>query len=1608
MRTAATFAGYSLSGRLEGIPFGTLTLVVNGEVVAGTLRTPDDTYTIRSVGGGRVEIQQVVRPMPEFGEPIVVPPQSPSQPGDRPAGSAAHQTDDDGNTLIDVLIVYTAAAREESGGQAEVQTMIDLWVAEANQAYAESGVSQRINLVHAGEVQTEEGTTGSLIDRLYAVDGDMDEVLDLRDRIGADLVHLVPSGVPGCQGIATRPSSTDRFSAGAGFGVTRASCLGDAMAHELGHNMGLSHDRYQHAAEGSLPNAYPYGYGYVNQKAFETDREASSHWFTIMAYPAQLIERQIYDFVPLLRFSDPDRTYMGDPLGVAGNVETTRADGPANARRALNDARGLVADYRTPRPNLVVDVSTSASGLDEGQSFTLGAEIRNRGRVASDATTVTFRRSTDANMSVEDETVATASLGEVSGLGTRSVSTELAAPEEAGDYYYGLCVDDAQAAVPCSAVRLTVGPTVAVAESSAKEGEPLAFGVTLSSARATDVVVRWEVSGGTAAAGVDLDAGIGGTLTIPAGETSGTISVATLTDTVAEPDDTVVVALVDASPPSAGGVALAVGGSEATGTIRDDDGQLEIPDASLRRALEVALGKPAGAEISAADLAELRALQGVYVLRIPEGRIADLTGLEFATSLVSVNLNFEYVTDLSPLAHLSKLTTLDLSVNGVADLTPLGHLTKLRSLNLAFNQIQDVSPLSELRHLSHLNLWNNSVSDIRPLAALTLLRDLNLKRNSISDLTPLAGLTELADLRLQENALSDLSPLSGLEGLKLLFASRNPVSDLSPLSDLTGLESLQLDDTLVADLSPISQLTRMRYISLTRNAITDVSALEDFHQCGSMFLDSNDISDLSSLAHLTQMTLLSLRKNRISDVGPLRGLPRLRWLYLDFNEISDVSPLADLSALVQLDLSNNAISDVGPLAGLHNLNSLDLSGNAVSDIEALGSMPGLSVLDVGHNRITSMSTLASDSAFVTLSKVYVHGNPVSDSAIRAQLPVFQAKGVVVFHVVVSVADASAREGEDIEFTARLSAGVDQPVELNYGGLVSGTDNWGAQFVALDVIPTATNADLSIYGFLGTLTFPAGTTTVETHAGTMAQDNVDEAHEAFVIHLYSRGLLPSGVTLNRNNSGFAGSPYVSQAVGLIVDAKGPSRDVSIFAGADDERRQGFVRVVNRGGRTAAHIEAFDDGGQRRGTVTLSLHKRETVHFNSDDLAGGNLDKGLIGGIGRTASDSRLRLWSNDVDVLSYARSPDGFLTSLHDRAARGPDDRYHLPIFNPGSNTDQVSLLRVVNPGSELASLTIAATDDAGMSPGSAATLRLAAGESRTLTAADLESGVGVYGFLGDGVGKWRLAVASDRPVVVASLLQSPTGHLTNLSTVPDNKRVGEQGETIHDVLLFPSAADAKGRQGFVRVINRGTEDATLRVKPHDDTEREYNAVTLTVGGGRVVHFNSSDLELGNAVKGLSGGVGAGEGHWRLKLTGPDQIDVLSYIRMRDGFLTSVHDVARRTNGYFAVPIFNPGSNMDQVSVLRLVNLGDTDAEVGIEGIDDHGVRRGEVRLALGAGEARMLTAQEMEAGGDAFEGTLGDGSGKWRLIVTAEGLVQVMSLMESPTGHITNLSTALQ
>ena len=500
--------------------------------------------------------------------------------------------------------------------------------------------------------------------------------------------------------------------------------------------------------------------------------------------------------------------------------------------------------------------------------------------------------------------------------------------------------------------------------------------------------------------------------------------------------------------------------------------------------------------------------------------------------------------------------------------------------------------------------------------------------------------------------------------------------------------------------------------------------------------------------------------------------------------------------------------------------------------------------------------------------------------------------------------------------------------------------------------------------------------------------------------------------------------VDNALGQQGGASETFDRVPLLPPAADLAGQGFVRMINHSDAAGTvHIHAIDDYGLRYGPVSVAIGARQTVHFNSRDLEVGNAAKGFAQGVGPGQGHWRLEVASDvALELLAYVRSNDGLLTSMHD-LVNGNAINHRVLAFNPASNLDQRSRLRLINSGDEVANVTIAGVDDGGNSPGVDVNLVLQPGTSRMVTADELESGAGIDGALGDGVGKWQLYITSDRPIEVMNLLKSRGGHLSNLSNTRNSgyafAEPGEQDkefpEVEHSVPLFSSGSDPH-REGFVRIINHARAGYAVGLDLwQDDGQRGYGGfgVQLQVHGNATVHLNSNDLRQGNPDKGLSRGIGPSDTPWRmdvsyrLNYTNSPSLEVLAFVRAPDGFLSNMLQTVPRMRDVHRVPIFNPASNHRQVSQLRLINRGGQAAAIAIHGIDDAGARTGEpVRLSLPAWQVRTLTALQLENGAENLNGALGDGVGKWQLHVQSDVPIEVMNLLASPTGHLTNLSTA--
>ena len=1011
----------------------------------------------------------------------------------------------------------------------------------------------------------------------------------------------------------------------------------------------------------------------------------------------------------------------------------------------------------------------------------------------------------------------------------------------------------------------------------------------------------------------------------------------------------------------------------------DDLGPFRDP--FLRAAVEAALRTPPGTPIDATNLDTLETL-------VARNRgIRNLTGLELATGLQTLHLPQNAISDLSPLSGLTALRTLHLDANDIHDLSPLAGLSDLQTLTLGSNKLSDIAPLAGLVRLDSLMLDNNGIRDLSPLANLLELTTLTLGGNAIASLAPLAGLTQVVHFEASDNAITNLSPLSGMrfeelrigynyiapEGLGSLRFQENAILDLTGLrldnlyglANLTNVRELILRDNFISDVRRLAELTGLRLLDLSANDVTNISSLVDRnifrfpHPIGDSLLrlHGNPLGPNAIEQHIPTLRSWGLRvqTDDFPDRRPAVDIadPALHRLIAEtlagnFLLVDQAITKGTISRLRTLRATGAGLSDLTGLEEARNLEYFFAGSNALTDLTPLAELPDLRGLDLGGNDIADIAPLVDNPDLRRGDWIALDDNPLSEESVNVHIPALLERGVRVSFERIRL-DAAAG-GDPVQFK------VDDHFLAVLGG------GPGLSTKVRD--PAVAHAEVPA-GTLGVRPGAAGGRATVTVTGT---DGRQSATLTFALTLWG--------------------PVFA----------------STFPSAADPVREGFMRVINPTfAGESLRIDAFDRRGTRRGPVTLPVAPGAAAQFNSTDLEAGNLDKGLSDRVGPGDGDWRLAFSGDpDAQVLSYIRTTDGFVTSMHELAPM-TESGHRVMFFNPGSNLGQMSLLRLANPYFEAIEVTITGVDDTGASPGGPVTLSLGPQVARTLSARQLETGEDVSGALGDGAGKWRLNVAAERPILVASLLRSPTGHMTNLSSVPDNK-VSRGGETVHVVPLFLSASENATRQGFARIVNRGAEQAIVRILATDDGGSRADRVTLTVAGNSVAHFNSTDLETGNLAKGLSGGTGTGHGHWRLELASEADLDVLAYVRNRDGFVTSMHDTVPSTSGSHRVPIFNPGSNRAQVSYLRLVNPGADIAWVTVTGVDDEGNRSDNVIATVPPGRAVTLSAHALESG-EGVGGKLGDGAGKWRLTVTASQPVQVMSLLESPTGHLTNLST---
>ena len=236
---------------------------------------------------------------------------------------------------------------------------------------------------------------------------------------------------------------------------------------------------------------------------------------------------------------------------------------------------------------------------------------------------------------------------------------------------------------------------------------------------------------------------------------------------------------------------------------------------------------------------------------------------------------------------------------------------------------------------------------------------------------------------------------------------------------------------------------------------------------------------------------------------------------------------------------------------------------------------------------------------------------------------------------------------------------------------------------------------------------------------------------------------------------------------------------------------------------------------------------------------------------------------------------------------------------------------------------------------------------------------------------------------------------------------------LYTIPWFVPAGAGGAPQGVLRILNGTNESGAVEIYAIDDAGMRTGPASFSLNASAAAEFTATDLQSGNAMLGLTGGIGAAVGDARLEIETDLGIVPLAYVRAADGTLSAMHDTVRTepadgTGAYtYEVPLFNPASDAVQASRLRLINPGDAAASITIEGRDDRGAvaTGGTVELTLAASAARTLTAMQLEAGATGLAGRLGAIVGRWRLTVSSDRPIQVINTVASAYGYINNLST---
>ncbi len=319
--------------------------------------------------------------------------------------------------------------------------------------------------------------------------------------------------------------------------------------------------------------------------------------------------------------------------------------------------------------------------------------------------------------------------------------------------------------------------------------------------------------------------------------------------------------------------------------------------------------------------------------------ISDLTGLEYFTNIIGLELNNNSFTsiDLSPLTSLEYL-----NLSGVGSIPPIDLTSNanIRSLKLNGNAWTTLD-LSANQLLTDLELKFQPMTSI-DLSNNTMLEYLDLENCDLASVN-LSNNTALRELNVKGNPLGglDLSQNTSLEVLDARFMQFGAFD----FSTNTNLRYLRVDNNPNLNSIDLTNNSNLEYFngrSCDLNSIT----FGNHPNLTSLYISENALTSLD-LSTLTSLEWLGIYNNVLTELD-LSNQPNLAQLDAYENQLISLD-LSSNTALVEVYVENNLLSSLN-LNGLTSLEILYAYNNQITEID-FSTNSSLRDIDIYENQI---------------------------------------------------------------------------------------------------------------------------------------------------------------------------------------------------------------------------------------------------------------------------------------------------------------------------------------------------------------------------------------------------------------------------------------------------------------------------------------------------------------------------------------------------------------------------------------------------------------------------------------------------------------------------------